>query len=213
MVTQKIASKFTPHFYEKQAWKNDKLIFGVDEVGRGCLAGPIVTAAIVLNKNIKHKLIKDSKELTPKDRLIAYNWLIQNSTFAVSLLNHRKIDDINIYQATLYAMKRAVNQLIANTKVIPEHILIDAMPVKLDFQDLSVLYFTNGERQSISIAAASIIAKVTRDNLMERMETFIPGYSFERHKGYSTKQHKNALHDLGKSIIHRNSYLKFLNTD
>lgn len=211
MVTTKISPDFIPHFYERQAWKENKLVFGVDEVGRGCLAGPVVTAAVVLRKSAKHKLIQDSKLLTPQERLIAYKWLLKNSNFAISLLHHRTIDYINIYNATLTAMKRAIHQLIANTQIIPGYILIDAMPIKLDLEPLSVLYCTNGERQSISIAAASIIAKVTRDKLMERIEHSIPGYGFFKHKGYSTKLHKNALNELGTSIIHRKSFLKFLN--
>jgi len=210
MVTIKIKPKFKPHSYEKEAWKSKQYIFGIDEVGRGCLAGPVVTACLVLKQNAKHKLLRDSKLLTLKERLIAFDWLVKNSQFSISLMHHRNIDQVNIYQATLISMKRSVHQLIALTKIVPKHILVDAMPIKIDLEPIEILYFTDGERQSVSIAAASIVAKVTRDKLMDRIESFLPGYGFINHKGYATPEHKSKLVQNGSTIIHRKSFLKFL---
>lgn len=207
MPTIKIQKRFPKHLYEKEAWENGNLVMGLDEVGRSCLAGPLVTAAVILNPGVKHKFLKDSKVLTPEERLIAYKWLIKNSKYSVGIVHHRIIDKFNIYNATLIAMKRAINQLIANTKIIPEYILIDAMPVKLE-HDIKVLYFYEGETLSKSVAAASIIAKVTRDLLMARLEKSLPNYAFAQNKGYGTKVHREALNVHMPTVIHRKSFLK-----
>jgi ribonuclease HII len=210
MVALKRKPNFPRQLYEKQAWAQSQYICGVDEVGRSSLAGPVVAAAVILKPHARYKLLKDSKLLTVQERLKAYTWLIKNSTFAVGIMHHRIIDKVNIHNATLQAMKKAVVQLLAQQQQNPSLILVDAMPLACDDLGIPVIYFCYGERQSASIAAASIIAKVTRDALMGRIDTFLPGYSFLSNKGYGTATHKKALKDQGSLIMHRMSFLRFL---
>lgn len=210
MSTVKEKSDFIPHFYELEAWNTQKVLFGVDEVGRGCLAGPVVTAAVKLNQYATHTLLQDSKLMTVKQRLEAYLWLKDNSIFAVSYTHHRIIDAINIYQASLVCMKRSIAQLSVLIAQIPDLVVVDAMPVQFSTPDIPIIYFNFGERQSASIAAASIIAKVTRDALMTRLCPLFNGYKLAQHKGYCTQAHKLALTTLGSSFIHRRSFLKNL---
>lgn len=205
----KIKEKFHKHSYEKEYWQQSKFVCGIDEVGRSCLAGPVVAAAAILTTQKKSHLIKDSKILTSEERVEAYNWLIKNSIFAVGIINHRIIDKVNIYQSTLYAMNRALMQLLSNNCIKPSIILIDAMPLSINI-DIPVHFFNKGEDLSISIAAASIIAKVTRDRLMERSDAIIPGYAFNSNKGYGTPIHKKELKNNNSSIIHRSSFIKSL---
>lgn len=211
MLTFKRNSDFLPNFYEHQAWSANQLICGLDEVGRGCLFGPVTVAAAILKPYSNHELLQDSKLLSAKERTTAYKWLENNSNFAVSFIDHKTIDAINIYQATLKAMKRATIQLFISKSIKPAYILVDAMPLTITNIDIPIAYFTNGERQSTSIAAASIIAKVTRDKLMDRFDLVFPGYAIASHKGYSTKKHKEALNTLGTTLIHRSTFLSFLN--
>ena len=199
---------FPKNLYEHQAWSAGKLVCGVDEVGRSPLAGPVVAAAVILKPGARYRLLKDSKLLTPQERLQAYRWLLKNSIFGVGIINHRYIDRVNIYQATLAAMQRAVMQLLACTTAYPVDILVDAMPVRIVQPAIPVTYFCHGERKSISIAAASIIAKVTRDQLMERIAHDIPGYLFEHNKGYGTQAHRLSVCADGASFMHRTSFLK-----
>ncbi len=193
------------HFELKNS-ADKKIVCGIDEVGRGCLAGPVVTAAVVLKSPRKNSLIKDSKLLQENQLEKAYTWLTRNSLFAVSIMDHRAIDTHNIYQATKLSMCRAYYQLCA---LIPENpptvALVDAVKLPLRCEVISMI---KGERESISIAAASIIAKVTRDRIMKRLAQQFPLYHLEQHKGYATKAHYNALESQGKSPIHRQSYLK-----
>jgi ribonuclease HII len=208
MITTKIKPTFKRHVYEKEAWQKNELVCGIDEVGRSCFAGPVVAAAAIVRPGAKHKYIKDSKILTEEERNIAYAWLLKNSSFGVGIVNNRRIDQVNIYQATLLAMKRALMQLFSNIPQLPSVILVDAMPVTLTHLEIDVVCFNYGERQSLSVAAASIIAKVTRDALMTRMDKAIPGYLLSKNKGYGTRDHRNGLEARGKSIIHRSSFLK-----
>jgi ribonuclease HII len=208
MVTTKRKPDFKRHLYEKEAWERSELVLGVDEVGRSCLAGPVVAAAAILRPRARHKLLKDSKILTPEQRQEAFEWLMKNSSSAVGIVDHRTIDSRNIYQATLIAMKRAVVQLLAHAPQEPSIILVDAMPLKLDHSEIPVVHFIYGERQSASIAAASIIAKVTRDALMTRVDSIIPGYAFSNNKGYGTKAHKDGIKVHGLSFMHRMSFVQ-----
>lgn len=212
MTTTKIKEKFKPNFYEKLIWQKKELVCGIDEVGRACLAGPVVTAAVIL-KPIKkrtgyYKLLKDSKTLTPEQRLQIYGWLKENSHFAASVINHRIIDQVNIYHATLKSMKRSYFQLCTKFNQPINYILVDAMPLKVDNKNINILYFNKGEDLSMSIAAASIVAKVTRDTIMQRLDNIFPEYYFYNHKGYSTIKHKKALNKFGRTIIHRSSFLR-----
>lgn len=210
MSTIKVSERFKKDFFELQAWSKNRSICGIDEVGRGCLAGPVVTAAVILFPNKKSRLVKDSKLMDHEELQKAYSWIIRNSWHTFGIVNNRLIDKYNIYHATLRAMKRTTMQLFAYTPHLPVQVLVDAMPLSLDrsaYKSIDVLHFTSGERKSSSIAAASIIAKVTRDEIMRRMDGVIHGYSFTKHKGYSTKLHQEAINQRGSSIIHRKTFL------
>jgi ribonuclease HII len=216
MPTQAYKQKFNKNYFELAAWKENKLVCGIDEVGRGCLAGPVVVAAVVLFPNKLSRLIRDSKLMTIEERSKAYNWITKNSWHNSAFIHNRAIDLHNIYYATLMTMKRAYLQLMAHIPQKPRIILVDAMPLKLSntmYADTDVFYFPFGERKSSSIAAASIIAKVTRDRIMtELYAQAVPGYDIASHKGYSTPAHKKHVRMLGPSIIHRKNYIDHIHT-
>ncbi len=199
--------------HERAAWQQQAVVVGIDEVGRGCLAGPLVAAAVILPLNKAHRMLKDSKIMTPEERNDAFNWITLNCGYGVGIVHHRTIDKHNIYQATLIAMKKALVHALEMSVQRPSAILIDAMPLDLSdtqFNDIPVHYFTKGETKSSSIAAASIVAKVTRDAMMELYDCAIPGYALADNKGYGTVVHKLALKTHHSSIIHRTSFLKKL---
>ena len=201
--------KIKKDFFDKSAWAQGQFVIGVDEVGRGCLAGPVVTAAVML-KGKKSHCLKDSKILTKAQREQAAVWIKKNSWYNIGIASHHIIDERNIYHATLAAMRKALFHLLLKTAE-PAHILIDAMPVTLHntpFSHIPIRHAPFGESWSSSIAAASIIAKVYRDALMEQMHTIIPGYQLAEHKGYATKEHRQAVTELGGSIIHRESFIR-----
>ncbi len=196
--------------FEKSLWEQGKLVVGIDEVGRGCLAGPLVTAAAILPIGRTNPLLRDSKLMSPEERLKAYSWIIAHCRYQIGIVHHRIIDQHNIYQATMLAMKKALVNLLTQINETPGAILVDAMPLKLSdtgFNSIPVYHFPKGEQKSSSIAAASIVAKVTRDALMEKYETLFPGYGLKQHKGYATKIHQGHIHELRHSIIHRESFL------
>ncbi len=205
MVTIKRKPDFRKNLYEKEAWEQAELVCGVDEVGRSCLSGPVVAAAAILKPKARHKLLRDSKVMSAAQREEAFTWLMKNSTYAVGITHHRLIDAHNIYHATLIAMKRALMQILTIAPKHPSIILVDAMPVKLDL-DIPVVHFPFGESKSTSIAAASIIAKVTRDALMSRMDGITPGYAYSNNKGYGTKAHREGLEKEGLTVMHRMSF-------
>lgn len=180
-----------------------QLICGVDEAGRGPLAGPVCAAAVILPANIDIPGLNDSKKLTDKRRRELYPVIKEQAiAYAIAFASHEEIDQINILQATYLAMERAISQL----SVRPELALIDGNRAK-DF-GLPVQTVVHGDSLSASIAAASILAKVTRDDVMLQMADEYPGYGFEIHKGYGTKAHYAALERLGACPIHRMSFLK-----
>ncbi len=198
-------------FYEKREWQKDQLICGLDEVGRGCIAGPLVVAAVILHPNNKLKLLKDSKTLTKEELYKVYPKIIENSWYSFGVVNNLDIDKFNIWNATLIAMRQALMNLFTICPKLPSVILIDAMPLSLKntvYKDIEIHYFPKGENISRSIAAASIIAKVKRDKLMTMYDQHLPGYEFSKHKGYGTVEHQKYLGALGKSILHRESFLK-----
>lgn len=211
MITIRKKPNFKRLMYEKEAWAKNEVVCGIDEVGRSCLAGPLVAAAAILKPFAKHRYLKDSKLLTSQERVVAYKWLIKNCNYAVGIVHHRLIDSVNIYNATVYAMKRAVMQVLTISHKQPSLILVDAVALKLDSIDIPVICFSHGERQSSSIAAASIVAKVTRDNLMRRMHNFIPGYAFYSNKGYGTLTHRTAIDGEGISFCHRLTFTIYSN--
>lgn len=202
--------KLTKNVFEKAAWLQGHLVCGIDEVGRGCLAGPLVTAAVIIPANKHHPLLKDSKILTPEEREKAARWILKHCWYGYGVVHNRLIDERNIWQATLIAMKRALVQLLATSPHLPQSILVDAMPLSLldtSYRDIPVYYFPKGENFSTSIAAASILAKVKRDAIMQALDPLFPVYALGQHKGYGTKQHRDALAKHEHSIIHRKTYL------
>lgn len=208
--------RITKDLFEKSHWEQNLHVVGIDEVGRGCLAGPVVTAAAILPIGKTSRLLKDSKLLDEQERLKAFAWITKHCWYQTAIINHRLIDEHNIYQATMLAMKKALVNLLAQVPFEPGAVLVDAMPLKLadaGFGQIPLYHFTQGERKSSSIAAASIVAKVTRDRLMQEYSTLFPGYHLELHKGYATPTHRNAITKSGHSIIHRTTFLgAFLDT-
>ena len=183
--------------------KGVKIICGVDEAGRGPLAGPVCAAAVILPANAEIPGLNDSKKLSDKKRRELYPIIKEQAiAYGIAFADHHEIDDINILQATYLATERAINQL----SVKPELALIDGNRAK-DF-GIPVQTVVHGDSLSASIAAASVLAKVTRDDYMLKMAEEYPGYDFEIHKGYGTKAHYAALTKLGASPIHRMSFLK-----
>ena len=180
-------------------------IIGVDEVGRGPLAGPVISAAIVLNKEKIPEGINDSKKLSKKKREVINEELISQHKFAIGIASVEEIDKINILQASLLAMKRAV----LNLNIKPQTILVDGN--KLPDLEYNMYPIIKGDSKSISIAAASIIAKVDRDKLMQDLSLQYPGYYWEKNSGYGTKQHLLALNNLGVTPIHRKSFAPIYN--
>lgn len=180
-------------------------VCGVDEAGRGPLAGPVCAAAVILPPHLEIPGLTDSKKLSDKRRRELYPIIIQQAVaYGIGLASHEEIDEVNILQATFLAMERALAQL----KVKPEQVLIDGNRQK-DF-GLPVETVVKGDSLSASIAAASVLAKVTRDDIMIAMSQEYPGYGFEIHKGYGTKAHYQALQDMGPCPIHRMTFLKKL---
>ncbi len=178
------------------------LVAGVDEAGRGPLAGPVAAAAVILPEGFTHTLLDDSKKLTERKRQRLYTELTtrHDVRFAVTLLGAEEIDRLNILRATHEAMRRAVAQLVPS----PDHVLIDGLPVRDFPRPYTAL--VGGDALSFSIAAASVIAKVTRDRLMLEMDARYPAYGFAKHKGYGTAQHLAALRTHGPCQIHRRSF-------
>lgn len=189
--------------YEKRLWKRGiKFVAGIDEVGRGPLAGPIVAAAVILPKNYKISGLDDSKKITPKKRERIY-YEIRRKALAIAIgkVSHRAIDKLNIYRANLLAMKMAIEKL----KIKPHYLLIDGERNVIDCP-IPQRGICGGDRKCASIAAASIIAKVTRDRMMVRYHQKYPNYGFDRHKGYGTKEHFQKIFQYGPSSIHRRSF-------
>ncbi len=188
--------------YEKELYsKGIELIAGTDEVGRGPLVGPVVAAAVILPKNYQLEGLDDSKKLSEKKREKFYD-IIMNDAIAVGIgeVGPKKIDEINILEASRLAMKMAID----NLDVKPEHILSDAM--KLNNQNIPYTDIIHGDALSISIAAASVIAKVTRDRMMIELDKEYPQYGFAKHKGYPTKLHLENIKKYGVLDNYRFSY-------
>ncbi|MFH1831182.1 MAG: ribonuclease HII [bacterium] len=205
---------FKHNFFEKKAWESSLYICGIDEAGRGALAGPVVAAAVILPLNTKQKFLRDSKLMSKQERDLAYNWIIKNCFYSAAFVCHKSIDQVNIYQATRIAMRKALTQTILSsnlnlTKL--KYIIIDAVPIQIpqafQHENLSLHAFNFGESISSSIAAASIVAKVTRDRTLDNMSKVFPAFNFEKHKGYGTKDHTQAIQLNIRSIIHRKTFL------
>ena len=188
--------------YENELYdKGINYIAGVDEVGRGPLIGPVVTACVILPRDFKCDGLTDSKKLSEKKREEYFDYIMEHAlSVSVGMMSEKVIDEVNIYEATKLAMYEAIN----NSKIRPEHVLIDAM--KLENLDMPSTSIIKGDAKSISIAAASVIAKVTRDRLMVELDLKYPMYGFKKHKGYPTKQHVEAIEKYGILDNHRKTF-------
>lgn len=189
--------------YENELYdKGINYIGGVDEVGRGPLVGPVVTACVVLPKDFKLEGLTDSKKLTEKKRDLYYDYIIDNCiAYSIGEVSPERIDEINIYEASREAMILAINKV--KEQINLEHVLVDAMPLDIDIPTTSII---KGDAKSISIAAASVIAKVTRDRMMYELDLKYPQYGFKNHKGYPTKKHIEAINKYGLIEGYRKTY-------
>ena len=187
--------------YEKELYTQGiDLIAGVDEVGRGPLAGPVVAAAVILPENCKIPGLNDSKKIPKSKHKEIYEAVLQNAiAIGIGVKDNQVIDQVNIYEATKLAMMEAIGQLDPQ----PQHLLIDAMKLDLPISQTSII---KGDANSLSIAAASIVAKVTRDQMMEEFDCEYPGYDFTQNAGYGTANHLAGLDKLGVTPIHRRSF-------
>ncbi len=187
--------------YERE-YERYGYICGIDEVGRGPLAGPVVAGAVILPKECEILWVNDSKQLSEKKRELLYDEIMEKAVATgIGMASPARIDEINILRATYEAMRKA----IGNLKVRPDVLLNDAVTIpEVDIRQVPII---RGDEKSVSIAAASIIAKVTRDRLMVEYDSVIPGYGFASNKGYGTKAHIEGLRELGASLIHRKTFI------
>ncbi len=188
--------------YEKELFDQGiNIIGGTDEAGRGPLFGPVVAACVVLPKDFVLEGLTDSKKLSEKKRNIFYDYIINNSIWAVGIIEPEEIDRINIYEASRKAMIKAIKKV--QKQIDLEYVLSDAMPINIDIPVKSII---KGDAKSISIAAASVIAKVTRDSILYEIDKKYPQYGFANHKGYPTKKHLEALEKYGLIDGYRKTY-------
>jgi ribonuclease HII len=189
--------------YENKLYKQGiNYIGGVDEVGRGPLVGPVVAACCVLPKDFVLEGLTDSKKLSEKKRNVFFDYIKDNCIcYGIGIVEPEIIDEVNIYQATKIAMKQAISKV--EEQIDLEHVLIDAMPLDLDIPTTSII---KGDSKSISIAAASVLAKVTRDSMMYELDKKYPQYGYASHKGYPTKKHLEAIHKYGLIDGYRKTY-------
>ncbi len=202
-------------YYENKAKKQGfNLVVGVDEVGRGPLAGPVVASAVILNKKRFHNRIDDSKKLSASQRTRAFKEIMDSSLVGVGIISETVIDSINILQATQAAMEKAIAELTRKLKKDKKKyknilkkvcVLIDGnfFSKKIPFNFVNII---KGDAKSKSIASASIVAKVTRDRIMDIYDKIFPQYGFCKHKGYGTKEHLKAISKFGPSVIHRKTF-------
>ncbi len=184
--------------YEHAYWQKGQLVLGIDEAGRGPLAGPLCTAGVIFEPGYENPDIYDSKALSEKKRDALYDQIMEDAlAFEIILVSPEEIDRLNIYRADKEAMRQIAEDLQSDL------VLTDAMPLSLDRECISLI---KGDQKSISIAAGSILAKVTRDRIMEEYDRMYPEYGFARHKGYPTKAHLEAIDKYGITPIHRRSF-------
>lgn len=191
--------------YEKKYYdKGLILVAGVDEAGRGPLAGPVCVASVIMPQDNIIEEINDSKKLSAKKREMLYDKIINTAIcYHIELIDNKTIDEINILNATKLGMKRCIESL----EIVPEMVIIDAVKIDTEIPTDSII---KGDALSYNVASASILAKVTRDRLMVELDEKYPQYNFKKHKGYGTKEHIEALKKYGKCEIHRNSFIGHL---
>ena len=179
-----------------------KLEAGTDEAGRGCLAGPVVAAAVILSKKFEHPFLNDSKQLSEKQRFELKPFIEENAlAFAVSFVWQHEIDEINILQSSLLAMHKSINKL----KIQPEFIIVDGNKFK-QYESIPYETIVKGDGKYMSIAAASILAKTYRDEYMEKIHEEFPKYNWKQNKGYPTKLHRDVIQKHGITLHHRKSF-------
>lgn len=198
---KKIKEEIDNYKYEHELWNEGiDLVAGVDEVGRGPLIGPVVAAAVILPHDFYLEGLTDSKKLSEKKRELFYQTIKEKAiAIGIGIIDEKRIDEINIYEATKEAMKDAIRKLEPR----PEYILIDAMPLDIGIPTKSII---KGDFLSVTISAASVIAKVTRDHMLYEMDKEYPMYDLKNNKGYGTKKHLEAIKQYGICKYHRLSY-------
>lgn len=187
--------------FETEAYSHGKkIIIGLDEAGRGPMAGPLVVGAVIFPKGYYNENINDSKKLTEKKREALYDLIIENAlAYQIEVIDVDEVDQFNVYQASKIGMLRAIEHI----SITPDYALTDAMPLGSAIEHQAII---KGDALSMSIGAASILAKVTRDRIMKEYDCLYPEYGFAKHKGYPTKQHKEALKVYGVTPIHRKTF-------
>lgn len=188
--------------YEKELYAKGIInIVGTDEAGRGPLYGPVVAGAVMLPPDFKLDGLNDSKKLTEKKREEFYEYIVNHAIYGVGVVSAKEIDEVNIYQASKKAMMLAIEEVKKQVPV--DYILTDAMPLEMDIPSMAII---KGDAKSMSIAAASVIAKVTRDHMMYQVDKEYPMYGFKNHKGYPTKKHLEAIKQYGLIDGYRLTY-------
>ncbi len=188
--------------YEKDLYRQGfNSIIGTDEAGRGPLYGPVVAGAVILPKDFELEGLTDSKKLSEKKRELFYDYIVKHAIYGVGIVGPEEIDEINIYEASRKAMMMAISEV--RKKTFADYVITDAMPLDLDIPSMSII---KGDAKSITIAAASVIAKVTRDRMMYESDKAHPLYGFKNHKGYPTKKHLEAIRKYGLIDGYRKSY-------
>jgi len=187
--------------FEKAAYaQGKKFIVGLDEAGRGPMAGPLVVGAVIFDKDYYHEDINDSKKLSEKKREALYDLIIENAlAYQIEIIDVDEVDRLNVYQASKQGMLRAIEHI----SIKPDYALTDAMPLGDVIEHQAIV---KGDALSMSIGAASILAKVTRDRIMKEYDRQYPEYGFAKHKGYPTRLHKEALQKYGVTPIHRRTF-------
>lgn len=196
-----------PNFYFENEYIDD-ITVGVDEAGRGPLAGPVVSACVLIDRNNYSSLINDSKKLSKIKRNQIYKEIVKNSKFGIGIVSNKIIDKINILNATKLSMRLAIKNFVLKYSLSPTLALIDGSHgFKFKYRnEIKILNIIKGDQKSISIAAASIIAKVTRDNIMENLQLIYPNYAWSKNSGYPTKEHINLIDKYGICEYHRKSF-------
>ena len=185
-----------------QHFRSTKIICGVDEAGRGCIAGPVVAAAVILPKNFKHNFLNDSKQLTEKQRNELRPIIEENAIYyGIGIIDNHTIDEVNILQATYLAMHQAIDKL--NQKI--DLLIIDGNRFK-PYKNIAHETIIKGDGKYIEIAAASVLAKTYRDELMEKLSLEFPIYNWQKNKGYPTIEHRKAVKEFGSCVYHRQTF-------
>ncbi|CAL2087080.1 Ribonuclease HII [Tenacibaculum dicentrarchi] len=179
-----------------------KLETGTDEAGRGCLSGPVVSAAVILPENFKHDLLNDSKQLSEKKRQELRPYIEKHAlAYGVAFISHQEVDEINVLQASITGMHRAISKL----SIQPEFIIVDGNKFN-PYKDIPYETIVKGDAKFMSIAAASVLAKTYRDEYMEKIHKEYPQYNWKKNKGYPTKEHRNAIREFGITPYHRKTF-------